>query len=681
MLILLVLFASLFLNAPAFAISPLPNKVLALYDREVEINILDTSIHNHAEVVLNHLGIDVVYQPIQNGLPPIEDLKDYLGILTWFPKVNSVKNPKGYCQWVQKGIQNGLKWVVLREPGFFIDKKRFLVDECHEMLKNFGVQYLGSFSDNPFYFEILHKDSAMVEFERKLILAEETHFSQYKVLNPTAKVFLKMRRRDNPGSESDLVFVNNKGGFVHATYVNYEIKELKKFQWRLNPFRFFEEAFAIKGRPRPDTTTLNGRRIFFSHIDGDGIVNISHIDNESYAGEIIYQEILKKYPTLPITASIITGYLDMRRYQNERVDKMYRDIFSLPNVEVASHGHAHPFNWKKHRLALKIPGYTYSDSKEIVGSVEKLKTLLKKLKISKDANLFLWTGDCDPTAEQLAIPYLASLKNLNGGNSIFDHAHNSYGYLSPLGILKGDFRQVFAPEVNDNVFTNGWKGPFYGFEKVIETFQNTEKPIRIKPINIYYHYFSGELAASITALKRAYDNASSQKIFPIFAGEYVPIVWDFFATEISRVGDGFHIRNRGFLKTIRLDDETRNVDWSRSQGILGFQHLQGSLYIFLDEAKEHTLFLTSAKPTRPYVREASFHIRNWSGSVNRMQFEKEGWFQSEIVLGGLFPHRAYRIEAKGDNFLLRSDGAGDLAIRFKQAENGAKPVSVAVTAQ
>lgn len=681
MLVLLVLFAGIFWNKPVFADSPLPHKVLALYDRDVESDSIETKIHNRAEVVLNHLGIEVVYQPIQNGFPPIEDLKDYLGILTWFPKVNSVKNPKGYCQWVQKGIQSGLKWVILNEPGFFVDKKRFLVDECHEALKSFGVQYLGNFSDNPFYFEILHKDSAMVEFERKLILAEETQFSQYKVLNPATKVFLKMRRRDDPGSESDLIFINGKGGFAHPTYVFYEIKELKKFQWRINPFRFFEEAFALKGRPRPDATTINGRRIFFSHIDGDGIVNISHIDNESYSGEIIDQEILKKYPTLPITASIITGYLDMRRYQNERVDKMYRDIFSLPNVEVASHGYAHPFNWKKNRLALKVPDFVYSDSAEIVGSVEKLKTLLKKLKISKDVKLFLWTGDCEPTQEQLAIPFLASLLNLNGGNSIFDHSHESYGYLSPLGILKGDFRQVYAPEVNDNVYTNSWKGPFYGFEKVIETFQNTEKPIRIKPIDIYYHYFSGELAAPINALKRIYDYASSQKIFPIFASEYVPIVWDFFATKITKMGEGFHIRNRGFLKTIRLDDEARNVDLNRSQGILGFQHLQGALYVFLDEAKDHTLFLTSAKPTRPYVREASFRIRQWQASANRLQFEKEGWFKSEIVLGGLLPNRAYRIETKGDNFLLRSDGAGDLAIHFKQAENGAKPDSVVVTAQ
>ena len=55
-----------------------------------------------------------------------------------------------------------------------------------------------------------------------------------------------------------------------------------------------------------------------------------------------------------------------------------------------------------------------------------------------------------------------------------------------LGLERDGLFQVFAPNQNENVYTNEWRGPFYGFERVIETFEFTETPRRLKPINIYF---------------------------------------------------------------------------------------------------------------------------------------------------------------------------------------------------
>ncbi|MDO8494186.1 MAG: hypothetical protein Q7S68_02490, partial [Deltaproteobacteria bacterium] len=354
------------------------------------------------------------------------------------------------------------------------------------------------------------------------------------------------------------------------------------------------EAFALQGLPRPDTTTINGRRIFYSHIDGDGIVSKSHIDNKSYTGEIILREILQKYPTLPITASFISGYFDMPAYQTERAEEMARAIASLPNTEVASHGHAHPLSWRKQKLALDVPGYTYSDTAEILGSAEKINARLKKWGIDKKVSLFSWTGDCFPTEEQTAIPAQGNLLNINGGDSRFDKRYPSYAYLYPLGIARGNSRQIYAGNANEHPYTSGWEGPFYGFQEVIETFQNTESPVRIKPINLYYHYYSGETFASLHVLKKAYDYALSQDIFPMFASQYAALVQDFFDLQIILLPNGgTRIRNSGHLRTIRWDHETRNVNLERSRGVLGFSHFQGSLYVFLDEGKTHDIYLTN----------------------------------------------------------------------------------------
>ena len=79
--------------------------------------------------------------------------------------------------------------------------------------------------------------------------------------------------------------------------------------------------------------------------------------------------------------------------------------------------------------------------------------------------------------------------NMNGGFTTISKAEPSLTLVAPLGIMKGDYYQIYAPMQNENVYTNLWNGPFYGFERVIETFEMTDKPLRFKPVNIYYHAY------------------------------------------------------------------------------------------------------------------------------------------------------------------------------------------------
>ena len=41
-------------------------------------------------------------------------------------------------------------------------------------------------------------------------------------------------------------------------------------RWIIDPFAFLQQALALPALPLPDTTTENGRRLMFIHIDGDG---------------------------------------------------------------------------------------------------------------------------------------------------------------------------------------------------------------------------------------------------------------------------------------------------------------------------------------------------------------------------------------------------------------------------
>src|SRR5204862_449411 len=110
------------------------------------------------------------------------------------------------------------------------------------------------------------------------------------------------------------------------------------------------------------------------------------------------------------------------------------------------------------------------------------------------------------------------------------------GEIAPNGMdpkdsprLEAIARRIFAlPNLeNENVYTNLWTGPFYGYERAIETFELTERPYRLKPINIYYHAYSASKRASLSALDKVYQWALSQPVMNLYASEYVQKVLDF----------------------------------------------------------------------------------------------------------------------------------------------------------
>lgn len=501
----------------------------------------------------------------------------------------------------------------------------------------------------------------MVEFERKIDLTEGLLYSLIKA-DPSAKVFLKAKRLDMQEGLSDLVVITPHGGFVHSSYAIYGKKDLGKLHWRLNPYLFFTKAYQLEGLPRPDVTTLNGTRIFFSHIDGDGIVNLSEIDRKSYSGEVILNEVLKKRTTIPITASLITGYFDLAEFKNERVAKLYDEIFSLPHVEPAAHGYAHPLKWEEGTLALKIPGYRFSAEKEIRGSVEMMNELRKP-------KLFQWTGDSRLSETELSIVNQLNIQNINGGEPRFDKRFDSYAFLIPIAATHGLFHQIYTAAPNENNYTDLWKDRFFGYQEVIETFQNTESPIRLKPINIYYHYYSGEKLAALKALQDVYDYALSQEIFAMTASEYAQLAQEFFDFPIEVIPSGYRIRHEGRLRTVRFDRESKNVDIDRSHGVLGFVHHQGNLYVHLDEGVLHEIVLISDNPSRPFVEKATFWVQNFKGDQQKIVFGKKGWHRSQITLGGLLPNQDYRISSGKMTLSERTDSKGRLTILFPEAEN------------
>lgn len=144
--------------------------------------------------------------------------------------------------------------------------------------------------------------------------------------------------------------LTEKGGYIASGFSHYESKNGAFLQWYVNPFRFFADAFRTTGMPIPDTTTVTGRRIFYSHIDGDGWGNVSTADKYNgkglYASEVILREVVDGFPDLPVTVAPIAADLDPAWTGTIRSQQIARALFSRRNVEPASHTYTHPFEWR-----------------------------------------------------------------------------------------------------------------------------------------------------------------------------------------------------------------------------------------------------------------------------------------------------------------------------------------------
>ncbi len=429
-------------------------------------------------------------------------------------------------------------------------------------------------------------------------------------------------RLDDGAARFDAAGIMPWGAYVLAPFAYVSLDASDQHRWVVNPLEFLKAALRpagdVPGRddmPAPDVTTEAGRRILFAHVDGDGWASRAELPGTPFASEVMLKEVLERF-RIPTTVSVIQGEVSAQGLYASAapaLEEIARRIYRLPHVEMASHSLSHPFNW---RLAaapskpgdpaytLNLPGYRFDLRREIAGSIDYINRTLAPA--GKRASVFLWTGDCAPPPEALAATYESALLNMNGGATLITRSNPSWTLVAPQGIRKAGWYQVFAPMQNENVYTNNWTGPFYGFERVIETFELTEAPHRFKPINIYYHTYAASKVASLNAVKKVYQYALTQPVTPLYASEYIRKVLDFESMVLSRelASGDLIVRGDGALRTLRTTAAAPAPNLTRSSGVAGFSDGPNARYITL-AAGHARLSFAAASPAPPYLADAN----------------------------------------------------------------------------
>ncbi len=669
--------------------------VLVLYKKsEAETQAMNP-FYNRAEMILNYLGVIVDYHAVEDGLPDGKQMEKYRGIITWHVTPD-MPNAKAYGNWLIRQMENNTKVVMIQDYGAGVEQKyQTGVDNVPHVFNALGIQYENlKLARAEYHPEIIKTDKNMIGFERTVEGAYLDYSHKFVSNGSENKVYLSVKDRYN--GRIDLVVTTPRGGIAVGNSAFYfpvmdeeRIAKIRKAlkgelqaeiaeeptmgSWIVNPFRFFSEALGLDEIPAPDYTTRNGARIYYIHIDGDALNSVSLVDKARLAGELILEEHFRPYQDLPFSASVISKHIETggNEYYAPLVE-LTRQIYRLPNVEVATHSSTHPFDWvvgdpyivNPNEYPWKIDYRPQDYVFEIWGT--KLFIEANLAPKGKDCNVLFWSGSCNPDARALKVINATGMKNINGGDPIFDDEHPTLEGLCPLSTKFGEYRQFHTSARNDYIYSLYLTGDWGGQKKVVNHFEKTENPHRIVPMNLYYHFYGGIKRESLDACTFVFKYFQKGQYAGLFASEYLNIAEDFIKTRIWKEKDGiFRIENDGDLRTVRFKSPVF-PDMEKSENVIGYQHSQGQTYIHLLGKKRNKIVLNSKPPNSPYLEQGTYEVNDFHHKKGALALSIMGFGKAYFKFGGLRPSIPYAIQivdVKGNKIVdkdISSDQKGFL---------------------
>lgn len=597
-----------------------PRRILMLYNGNDNKDVTFSGLHRFSAMPIQHMGFIPEYRDLTKPLPDYQLAGQYAGIIIWTSDTQT-STPQ-LKSWLLKQIDQGIRLAVINEFGFV---------RSNDNLQAFGLSVKNSISVNSF--EIVSQD-AVVGFEH----SAQVYPDSLDIIT-AGKDSTPILRLKVAGQTTDVAAYMPWGGYVLSPFAIYDSPSQQGTSWIINPFDFFRRALNLPDMPAPDVTTSTGRRLLMAHMDGDGFASYAEFPGSPLASRVMLEKIFKKY-RIPTAVSVIEAEIapwGLYPQKSAEMEQIAREMFRLPHVEIASHSYSHPFNWQKlshegyiEGLNLAIGGYKFDLNREMSGSVNYINQRLAPA--GKSCQIFLWTGDCNPGADAIAKTDSLGLLNMNGGDTVITNSQPSLSYVAPLGVGRGGHFQIYAPNQNENVYTNNWTGPFYGFRRVIETYQLTDAPRRLKPVNIYFHTYAASKPASLKAMTEVYDWALKQDNHPVYPSEYIRRVMDFNHSVIAREDKAWLFYGNGSIDTLRINKKWGYPDINDS--VAGYNDFNDDRYLHLLKSGVNQIQLAPMRKDVTYLVDANGALLDWQQQARQTRMT----FNAHVILDFTLNH-------------------------------------------
>lgn len=729
----LFLFTALIFVQVSYAES-VKRTVLALYDLNNDKELRLSRVHQVAEMPLNHLGLVVRYVDLNGALPKLSEGDDVLAVLSWLETETAVPKEKveEILNWSIEALKLGKRFLLMGESPFSSKQLEYPLPLEQQFWADLGLSNANDWVDGGKSEDLEYHDKQLFNFE----LSYPKRLPGYPRIVPISEstsCLLGIRPNQDSERFSCLVAISPKGAYVDKEFglrYLYEHGQLIR-NWYINPFLFFSRALGIEKSPRPDTTTLCGRRLFYSHIDGDGWNNETEMKGfgwRAISAKVLREKILEVYPAIPVTVAPIGADIDSNWVAKKSSIEEAIAILKLPNIETGCHTFTHPFDWNFFKDYSKEKEYPYlsyypngswkgrgfvasvrlfleGDNAESIEQersfssyleggydvprafalkpfdlkmeVEGAVDLINQLAPSeKPVILYQWSGDCNPFYLAVKRVQEAHLLNINGGDSRFDHQYASYAFVSPLGREVEDLWQVYASNSNENTYTNLWTSEFWGYNKLPQTFYNTEVPIRVKPMNLYYHCYSLQKEPSYHALVGNIHYVLERPHIRVKASFFAQIANGFYSLQLEKMDESrWRVLNRGELNTIRFDKASDlAVDLLRSKGVLGFCHLHGSLYVHLDpEESAPEIAVKEGEGSGLYLIESSWKVERQKREGNKLNLTLTGF--GPLYMRFHLPEGKFQAHILGTDQHFSSNGE-ELTIEVQEEKIGKLEIEI-----
>ncbi len=633
----------------------------------------DTFTAERLQMPLEWMGYEVDYLNIGRQSPPPRLDHRYAGVIFDAEVALPYAGEPWYVDWVLDHTRHGLKVLFAGQYPFQQDVEKSRLFQ--------GLGLVGTFQ------QVKQPDELKITTINPKIMNAEAKVTPQpgEVMDlrapAGAEVDLRVECVDDRANriQFDTVYSCPWGGALLDPYVTFQSSAddiLSLFE----PFGFLQKIWPAGAFPAPDPSTRDGRRVFYSHVDGDGFAGGTYFNGQALCGEVLRDRILKVYP-FPITCSIVEANIRALELEQDvadapRYEAAARSMFALPNVQAATHSFTHPYVWIDNddeylplyeSRALELnPKYAVKGVdpvREIEGSIKYMEERL--LPPGRKVDLMLWSGNCRPGAKALDVCDRLGIENLNGGNTTICRKHPSISNVAPRTMSWDGRLQIHASNQNEFVYTNNWTGPYFGgFSQVIDTFKRTESPRRLKPVNIYYHFYSAAYLGSLRALQQVHDWCLKEPLHSMTTSEFARITRDSWSTRVLRTGErSWRLVNGGKLRTFRLPKGAGVPDVGASSGVTGWVETGGQMFVH-----------TSGRPVTDLVlvEEPQLHLY-LQDSMGEITFEKLDAYQARfrvsdlrpsytVAFAGVKPGTAWTLVVNGRESTLTADAAGRLVL-------------------